>query len=123
MRKTPVGVIGSDNVFADLGLPDADVRLLKSKLVSKIDDVIEKRGLNQTEAGKIMGIPQPKVSELRNGRTDDYSIERLYRLLNNLGVGVSVVLEEIPDWSRGDLEVKEAPAAESERDLAPAFGM
>lgn len=84
LRVTSTGIIGSDNIFADLGLPDAETRLLKSKLVSKIDEVIAKRGLTQAEAGRIMGLPQPKISELRRGRTGDYSVERLYRLLNNL---------------------------------------
>ena len=107
----------------DLGLPDAETRLLKARLVSKIDDVIEKRGLTQAEAGRVMGLPQPKVSELRNGRTNDYSIERLYRLLNSLGVGISVVLQERPDWSKGDVEVKEATSLESEREPAMSFGM
>jgi predicted XRE-type DNA-binding protein len=107
LRETAIGTIGSDNVFADLGLPDADNRLLRSRLVAKIDEVIEKRSLTQADAGRIMGIPQPKVSELRNGRTNDYSVERLYRLLNNLGVGVSVVLEELPDWTKGEV-VQEA---------------
>jgi predicted XRE-type DNA-binding protein len=116
IRETAVGTIGSDNVFADLGLPDAETRLLKARLVSKIDDVIEKRGLTQAEAGRVMGLPQPKVSELRNGRTNDYSIERLYRLLNSLGVGISVVLQEQPDWSKDDVEVKEATSLESERE-------
>lgn len=123
IRETSVGTIGSDNVFADLGLPDAETRLLKARLVSKIDDVIEKRGLTQAEAGRVMGLPQPKVSELRNGRTNDYSIGRLYRLLNSLGVGISVVLQEQPDWSKGDVEVKEATSLESEREPAMSFGM
>jgi predicted XRE-type DNA-binding protein len=123
IRETSVGTVGSDNVFADLGLPDAETRLLKARLVSKIDDVIEKRGLTQAGAGRVMGLPQPKVSELRNGRTNDYSIERLYRLLNSLGVGISVVLQEQPDWSKGDVEVKEATSLESEREPAMSFGM
>jgi predicted XRE-type DNA-binding protein len=110
LRETAIGTIGSDNVFADLGLP-ADNRLLRSRLVAKIDEVIEKRSLTQADAGRIMGIPQPKVSELRNGRTNDYSVERLYRLLNNLGVGVSVVLEELPGWTKGEVAVREADPA------------
>ena len=98
------------------------IELLKSRLVGKIDEVIEKRGLTQAEAGRIMGLPQPKVSELRNGRTTDYSLERLYRLLNNLGVGVSVVLEELPDWTRGEVAVRESEPA-SERDPSHSMGM
>ncbi len=55
-----------------------------------------------------MDLPKPKVSELRNGATGDYSVERLYRLLNNLGVGVTVVLEELPDWTKGGVAVRDA---------------
>jgi predicted XRE-type DNA-binding protein len=124
LRETAIGTIGSDNVFADLGLPDADNRLLRSRLVAKIDEVIEKRSLTQADAGRIMGIPQPKVSELRNGRTNDYSVERLYRLLNNLGVGVSVVLEELPDWTKGEVAVREAdPASDADREQSYSMGM
>lgn len=119
-RTTALGELGSGNVFADLGLPNAEEELLKAKLVSKIGDVIEKRGMTQAEAGEVMDLPQSKVSELCNGRTETYSVERLYRLLTRLGVGVSVVLEEQPDWSRGSIEVFEAPANESERELALA---
>lgn len=109
-------------MFADLGLPDANSRLMKARLVGKIDEVIEKRGLTQAEAGRIMGIPQPKVSELRNGRTKDYTVDRLYRLLNNLGVRVSVTLEELPDWTQGDVALREAEP-ETEADREPSFSM
>lgn len=122
LRETSTGIIGSDNIFADLGLPDAETRLLKSKLVSKINEVIGKRGLTQMEAGRIMGLPQPKVSELRRGRTSDYSVERLYRLLNNLGVGVAVVLEEQPDWSKGEVAVREAEH-DPDADWEPVISM
>ena len=81
-----MGTIGSGNVFADLGLPDAEIRLLKAKFVSKVDDVIVERGLSDGAAGAIMGLSRQKVSELRNGRTDDHSVERLYEFLNSLGV-------------------------------------
>ena len=69
-RATPLGRLGSGNVFADLGLSNAEEELLKAKLVSKIADVIEKRQLTQNQAGKIMGLSQPKVSELCNGLTE-----------------------------------------------------
>jgi predicted XRE-type DNA-binding protein len=105
---TPLGKIGSGNVFADLGLPNPEEELLKAKLVSKISDVIDKRELTQVQAGEVMGLPQSKVSELCNGRTETYSVERLYRFLTRLGVGVSVVLEDQPGWSRGMIEVIEA---------------
>ena len=59
---------GSGNVFADLGLPDADEMLAKAGLASAILDVIEQRGLTQAEAAEKMGIDQPKVSKIVRGR-------------------------------------------------------
>jgi predicted XRE-type DNA-binding protein len=79
---TPLGRLGSGNVFADLGLPNPEEELLKAKLVCKIADVIEKRDLTQVQAGELMGLAQSKVSELCNGRTETTSVERLYRFLN-----------------------------------------
>jgi predicted XRE-type DNA-binding protein len=106
---TPLGRLGSGNVFADLGLPNPEEELVKAKLVSKIADVIGKRRMTQAQAGEIMGLPQPKVSELCNGRTETYSVERLCRLLTRIGVGISFVLKDQPDWSRGTVDVVEAP--------------
>jgi transcriptional regulator with XRE-family HTH domain len=70
-----------------------------------------------------MGLPQRKVSELRRGRTSDQSVERLYRLLNNLGVGVAVVLEERPDWTKGEVAVREAEHDPADVDRESAFSM
>lgn len=120
---TPLGKLSSGNVFADLGLPNPVEELLKAKLVSKIAEVIEKREITQVQAGEIMGLPQSKVSELCNGRTETYSVERLYRFLTRLGVGVSVVLEDQPDWSRGTIEVVEGPSQDSQHEFAPGHGM
>lgn len=122
-RRTSLGTIGSGNVFADLGLPNPEEDFLKAKLVSKISDVIERRDLTQVEAAELMGLSQPKVSELCNGRTETYSVERLYRLLTRLGVGVSVVLEDQPDWSLGTVEVMEANNHESQHEYAAVPGM
>ena len=77
--------------------------------------MIEKRQLTQNQAGKIMGLPQPKVSELCNGRTETYGVERLYRFLTRVGVGVSVVLEEQPGWCTGKVEVIEHQVAKARK--------
>lgn len=84
LQRTALGSIGSGNVFADLGLPDAETLLLKAKLASKIDDVIVERGLRDAAAGAAMGLSGPQVSDLRNGRTSDYSVERLHELLDKI---------------------------------------
>lgn len=104
-RTTHLGRLGSGNVFADLAMPDPEGELLKAELVSKITEVIERRGITRFQACKIMALSQSKFSELCNGGTEAYSLGRLYGFLTRLGVGISVVLEDQPGWSRGRIEV------------------
>ena len=80
----------SGNVFADLGLPDADEYLAKSELAVQIFKIIKSRRLTQVAAGKLLGISQPKVSALINGRLDGFSTDRLFRFLNALGCDVRI---------------------------------
>ncbi len=80
----------SGNVFADLELPDADEYMAKSQLAVRIFKIIKRRRLTQVEAGKALGISQPKVSALLNGRLDGFSTERLFRFLNALGCDVRI---------------------------------
>ncbi|HEV7600139.1 MAG TPA: XRE family transcriptional regulator [Bradyrhizobium sp.] len=82
--KTAIGTIGSDNVFADLGLPDAEILLQKARLASKIDDAIIDRGLSADEACAVTGMSPESLSDLRNGRTGDYDAEHLHRVLDSL---------------------------------------
>jgi predicted XRE-type DNA-binding protein len=60
---------GSGNVFADLGLPDAEERLAKAELARQILNIIAKRRLTQAKAAELLGIDQPKVSALTRGET------------------------------------------------------
>ncbi len=57
----------SGNVFADIGMADAEEHLIKAGLVVKIDQIIRQRGLTQTAAAQAMGIDQPKVSAMLAG--------------------------------------------------------
>ena len=83
---------GSGNVFADLSRPDADVQLLKAELVTRIDDIIRRRRLTQTQAAELLGLSQLDVSRLLRGNFREYSVERLLRLLLALGRNVEIVL-------------------------------
>lgn len=85
--------ISSGNVFADLGLADAEEHLVKANLVLKISRIIEQRGLTQTAAAKAMGIDQPKVSAMLAGQFRGYSVERLMRFLVALGQDVEIVVK------------------------------
>ena len=83
---------GSGNVFADLGFPSADREQLKAKLMLEIYRTIKDRGLTQTQAGEILGIQQPHVSALMNGRSGNYSLGRLFEFLNALGHDIEITV-------------------------------
>ena len=88
-RLIPV-TAGCGNVFADLGLPDADEELTKAQLASQIRYAIERRRLTQNAAAGLMGVDQPKVSALLNGRLANFSSDRLMRLLARLGRDIEI---------------------------------
>jgi predicted XRE-type DNA-binding protein len=97
---------GSGNVFADLGLPDAEELLAKAGLVLAISDVIKQRGLTQRAAAELMGIDQPKVSHLLRGRLADFSTDRLMGFLTDLGRDVDIVVRPAPkSRARGRIHV------------------
>ena len=97
---------GSGNVFADLGLPDAEERLAKAALAVAISRVIEERGLTQRQAAAVMGIDQPKVSHLLRGRLRDFSTDRLMGFLTSLGRDLEIVVRPAPkSRKRGRIHV------------------
>lgn len=81
---------GSGNVFADLQLENADELLVKAELVRQISELIILRNLTQTETAELLGIDQPKVSALLQGKLSGFSTERLFRFLNALGSDVEI---------------------------------
>jgi predicted XRE-type DNA-binding protein len=81
---------GSGNVFADLGFPDADERKAKVCLAFQVAEIIRRRRLNQTRAGELLAIGQPKVSALMNAKLDGFSIDRLIGFLTALDRDVEV---------------------------------
>lgn len=87
----------SGNVFADLGLPDASELLVKAELALQIVKAIEARGLTQVQAAELLGTQQPKVSLLARGELAGFSIERLIRYVNALGLDVEIVVRPRQD--------------------------
>lgn len=83
----------SGNVFADLNLPNADDLLAKAELATKIIAEIQRRRLTQSEAAVILGMDQPKVSALKQGKISGFSLERLMRLLVRLGRDVEITVK------------------------------
>jgi predicted XRE-type DNA-binding protein len=96
-RETEIPVTASSgNVFADIGLPEPEEELTKAQLASHIRQVIKRQRLTQVTAAALMGIDQPKVSALLNGRLANFSSERLMRLLTALGQDVEITVKTKP---------------------------
>jgi predicted XRE-type DNA-binding protein len=89
-------VPSSGNVFADLSLPHADDLLAKAELSVKIIAEIQRRRLTQSQAAAILGIDQPKISALKQGKLSGFSIERLIRFLVLLGRDVEITVKTRP---------------------------
>ena len=101
----------SGNVFADLGFAEPEEELAKAQLASHIRRIIRRRRLTQVAAAALMGIDQPKVSALLNGRLANFSTDRLLRLLTALGQDVEIVVKEkASDHERGRISVVDEAA-------------
>jgi predicted XRE-type DNA-binding protein len=96
--------IASENIFADLGIPQPEEALAKADVARQLISIVKARGLTQTETARILGIDQPKVSALLRGRLGGFSMERLMRFLVLLGQQVEVLVKE-PVQSRPTLRV------------------
>ena len=101
---------GSGNVFADLGLPDAEELLVKANLMHRLSQSIQRLALTQREVGRRLGIDQPKVSALLNGKLSGFTTSRLLRFLNALGHDVDIVIKtrRRPARQRGRVKVRAA---------------
>jgi predicted XRE-type DNA-binding protein len=86
----------SGNVFADIGLAEPEEELTKAQLASHIRQAIKRRRLTQVAAAALMGVDQPKVSALFNGRLANFSSDRLMRLLTALGQDVDITVRTKP---------------------------
>lgn len=84
--------VGNGNVFADLGLPNPEERLVKARLAMAISDAIEGRCITQTAAAALVGLKQPDISNILHGRLREYSVERLMRVLNGLDQDVTITV-------------------------------
>lgn len=89
-------VEGSGNVFADVGVRNPELALLKAEISIAIEKAIERKGITQREAGELMGIPAVKVSNIVCGRLKGYSLDRLITYLKRLDVDVEVKMKPKP---------------------------
>lgn|SRR3990167_7718135 len=88
------------NVYADLGLKNPREMLVKADLARVINQIIADRELTQVAAAKILGVNQPKISAIANGRLAEFSIERLIEFLNKLDQDVEIFIHQKPRRSK-----------------------
>jgi predicted XRE-type DNA-binding protein len=86
-------VKGNMNVYADLGVADADEMLVKAQLATKIAEIIKLRKLTQIQAASLLGISQPKLSNMLRGRFRGISETKMLECLTLLGSDVQIVIK------------------------------
>ncbi|AYD00362.1 helix-turn-helix transcriptional regulator [Neorhizobium sp. NCHU2750] len=89
-------VKGSGNIYADLGDPDADTKLMKAQLAAEIIATLDRRRLTAREAEKLVGVTAADLSRIRNADLGRFSIDRLVRVLNALDRRVTVKVSRMP---------------------------
>lgn len=89
-------IVGSDNVFADLGVSNPEEALAKARLTYKINTILRKKNLSQTEIAQLLGIHQPRVSDLINGKISKFTLDTLVHILNLLDWDVVITTKHKP---------------------------
>lgn len=86
----------SGNVFRDLGFSDDEAENLRvrSELMISLAKLIEDRGLNQAQAAKLLGVSQPRISDLVGGKIQLFSVDSLIEMLGHAGAHVSVTVKQ-----------------------------
>ncbi len=87
---------GSTNVYADLGMANAEEMLVKAQLATKIGDIIKRRKLTQVQAAELLGMTQPKLSGLLRGQFRGISETKMLECLTRLGRDVEIVVKSAP---------------------------
>jgi len=81
---------GSGNVFADLGLEDADELYARAQLGFHVHQLLAARKLKQREIASVLAIKQPEVSHLMNGHFSRFTTDKLLEFLKRLDQTVSI---------------------------------
>ena len=83
----------SGNVYADIGVVQPEAMLAKAQLAQRVGSIIAARKLTQREAAEIIGVPQPKLSNILRGQFRGVSEAKLMDCLLRLGNDVQIVVK------------------------------
>lgn len=97
---------GSTNVYADLGTPNAEEMLVKAQLATKIGEIIRRRKMTQMEATRLLGIPQPKLSNMLRGQFRGIFEAKMLECLTRLGSNVRIVVSPARSRAEGHVSVE-----------------
>lgn len=86
-----------NNVYADLGLPEAEEMLVKAQLATKIGEIVRRHKLTQIQAAELLGITQPKLSGLLRGQFRGISEAKMLECLTRLGRDVEIIIKSAPN--------------------------
>ena len=67
----------------------------KERLARMLNDLVRNRNLSQSQASRVLAMPQPKVSAIHNYKLRGISIQRLMRALTALGQHVEIVVSPL----------------------------
>ena len=83
---------GSENVFVDCGFPPAEAENLRirAKMMIALNDYIQERKITQTRAARIMGVSQPRISDLVRGKIGLFTIDILVNMVAVAGLKVDI---------------------------------
>ena len=89
-------IVGSGNVFRDIGFEESEAQslLLRADLMIAIQRSIGKAGLSQTEAARKLGVTQPRLSDLYRHRIQRFSLDALVTLAARAGLAVRMSVKK-----------------------------
>jgi predicted XRE-type DNA-binding protein len=95
--KTAKVIRATDNVFADIGFgPEEAAHLrIRSLLMATLRQALEAKGLTQAQSAKMLGVSQPRVSDLVRGKIEQFSIDTLVDMLARAGFEVALQVEQV----------------------------
>lgn len=97
MEETGIEVTEScGNIFADLGLPNAEELLAKADAALRIRQLIQEMGLPEKDAAKRMGVTQRLLSQILSGDLEEFTLGQLFRCLNALDQDVQIIIKPKP---------------------------
>lgn len=81
------------NIFADLGDPEAEQTLVRAQLLSRIIEIISDRNLTDDQTATILPLSKQETTALINGKLSQFSLEKLFQILNSLDKDIEIILK------------------------------